>query len=230
MTGTPPAEVTVVIPVRDGERYLDAAIASVREQTVPPREILVIDDGSSDGSASVAEAHPEVTLLRSEPRGPAAARNLGAAAATAPLIAFLDADDLAAPRRLEAQLREMRQRPALVGVVGRVASFMSEDCDAATRARLEVPVDKPIAFLASTLLVSRDAFIESGGCAEDLASGEMVDWFARVRGRLALGSVDEVVALRRVHGANHSLNHDRMRAGYLDLAQRAVRRSRASQQ
>ena len=95
--------VAVVVPVRDGARYLEAAIASVRAQTRAAAELIVVDDGSTDASAALAE-RLGVRCLRQQNRGPAAARNRGVDASSAELIAFLDADDLFLADKLRLQV------------------------------------------------------------------------------------------------------------------------------
>ena len=97
------------MPVRDGERYLEAALRSLLDQTRPPDELVVVDDGSRDGSAALAEALG-VRVLRRPALGVAAARNAGVAATSADLVGFLDADDLAEPRRLELQVAALAPR------------------------------------------------------------------------------------------------------------------------
>src|SRR3954468_8267905 len=96
--------VTVVIPVYNGERFLGEAIESALGETHQPVEVIVVDDGSTDGSAAVAESYPEARLLRAENGGPGAARNVGVAAARGEAVANLDADDLMVPERVERQL------------------------------------------------------------------------------------------------------------------------------
>lgn len=97
--------ITCVIPVRDGAAHLRTALASVLGQTLPPAEVLVVDDASTDDSAAVAErfGDPVRVLRLPENVGPAAARGIGARAATGELVAFLDADDLWEPDRLALQ-------------------------------------------------------------------------------------------------------------------------------
>ncbi|HUO84574.1 MAG TPA: glycosyltransferase [Thermoanaerobaculia bacterium] len=97
--------ISVVIPVRDRAATLERAIESVLTQTVPPGEVIVVDDGSEDGSAAVAEGFgPPVRVLRQPPTGVYAARNRGIEASRGELIAFLDSDDVWLPMRLECEL------------------------------------------------------------------------------------------------------------------------------
>lgn len=99
------APVAVIVPAFRSEPTLCAAIDSILSQTLPPSEIVVVDDGSPESPAPLLERYAErVRLLRQENQGPGAARNLGAAATRAPYLAFLDADDAWLPLRLERTL------------------------------------------------------------------------------------------------------------------------------
>lgn len=104
IAGTP--RFTVVIPCYNAKRWISATLKSVLAQTWPDLEIIVVDDGSSDGSADLVRSQfPSVTLIKQVNRGVAAARNKGIANATGDWIAFIDADDIWLPGKLEAQWR-----------------------------------------------------------------------------------------------------------------------------
>lgn len=90
----------MIIPAYNREELLPRAIASVRDQSYPPNEIIVVDDGSTDGTADVAIEHG-CTLVRQENRGLAAARNAGARNTSSELLCFLDSDDQLLPHALE---------------------------------------------------------------------------------------------------------------------------------
>lgn len=116
-TATP--RVSIVIPTRDCLAYLPTALDSVKTQGVPDIEVIVIDDGSIDGTAEwlkaqSAEAMPYLIALASGGNGPGMARNRGIAAARAPLIAFLDADDVWLPGKLAPQLAYHFANPEIV--------------------------------------------------------------------------------------------------------------------
>ncbi len=104
--------ISVVIPTYDRLRLLSRALDSVAAQSRKADEIVVVDDGSRDGTERfVLETYPEVRLLRQENRGVSAARNAGIRAATGGLIAFLDSDDEWLPCKLERQLEAMDASP-----------------------------------------------------------------------------------------------------------------------
>lgn len=109
MTATP--AVSVVLPVRNGGSLLPVAVASILEQSHGDLELLVVDDHSADDAVEALPADPRLRCLRCRGRGIVAALNTGLAAARAPLIARMDADDVARPRRLEAQLTLLADQP-----------------------------------------------------------------------------------------------------------------------
>lgn len=104
--------VTVVIPAYNAERHVEAAIESVLAQTARDIEIIVVDDGSMDGTAKVVQRYgPSVRNLRQENSGVAVARNRGISESRAKYVAFLDADDTWRPDKLEKQVEALRRRP-----------------------------------------------------------------------------------------------------------------------
>ena len=113
--------VSVILPVKDGAEHLDAAIRSVLDQTWSDLELLVIDDGSRDGSAAIAEViaarDARVRLLASGVRGIVPALNLGLACAQGEFVARMDADDIALPTRIARQVAALRACRS-VAVVG----------------------------------------------------------------------------------------------------------------
>ena len=99
------AKISVVIPCYNGGRFLGETLTSVMHQTYPAYEVLVIDDGSTDDSAAIAESYgPPVRVIRQPNRGESIARNRGIEEARGEWVAFLDADDLWSPTKLQQQL------------------------------------------------------------------------------------------------------------------------------
>ena len=101
---TPHPVVSVVIPAYNAQAYIAEAIQSVLDQTVPVDEIIVVDDGSTDATAAIASNFPQTKVIRQKNAGQGAARNHGIGKAKGDWIAFLDADDLWAPEKIEVQI------------------------------------------------------------------------------------------------------------------------------
>jgi glycosyltransferase involved in cell wall biosynthesis len=108
-------QVSVVIPSYNAARFLPLAIESILTQSVPPHEVIIVDDGSTDDTSAVLAAldAASVRVIHQPNRGPAAARNTGIAAATGDLVALLDADDIALPQRLAIQIAALGKDPDL---------------------------------------------------------------------------------------------------------------------
>jgi glycosyltransferase involved in cell wall biosynthesis len=206
-----PAEpaITCIIPARDAERYLAQAIDSVLGQTSGPPELLVIDDGSTDSTATVAAAYgAALAVLRQPPQGRAAACNAGLRAARGEFIAFLDADDLWHPEKLARQLAIFRARPAVEYCLTAIQNFISPELLPPGA----VPIERALAvfrpqtgFALPTLLARRRLFDRVGEFRATLAHAHDTEWFLRAR---ALGAefapVDEVLVHRRLHRGNMS--------------------------
>ena len=103
--------VGVVIPAYNRAHLLGRALDSALAQTLPPRQIIVVDDGSTDGSAALLAAYADIIVLRQENRGVSAARNFGIRHCDCDWIALLDSDDEWLPEKLEAQFEAWREQP-----------------------------------------------------------------------------------------------------------------------
>ncbi len=221
--------VSAVVPVRDGRAYLAQALESLRAQSAPPLEILVVDDGSRDDSADVAAAIAGVQVVRRPAEGPAAARNAGARLARGEAIAFLDADDLADPSRLEVQGRLLAAAPEAIGAAGMMRDFLTPEREAELRDSHACSPDPVRSFTPGTLLLRRAAFLATGGLDTTLPGGEVVDWVSRCRADgLRFAEHDDVVLHRRIHGDNLSLRREQLHAGYLEAARAAIARRGAA--
>jgi glycosyltransferase involved in cell wall biosynthesis len=222
--------VSVVIPVYNGERHVGAAIESVLAQTAPAFEVLVVDDGSTDGSAAVAARYaPRVQVHSQENAGAGATRNRAIELARGDMVAFLDADDLWTPSKLELQLAAMAAEPAPDLVFGHVEQFVDPDIDPADAARIDCPAGLQPGYLPGALLARRAAFERVGPFREDLRVGEFVDWMARAH-ELGLreSMLDEHVLFRRLHDTNQSLRDQRERSDFARVAKAALDRRRAA--
>jgi glycosyltransferase involved in cell wall biosynthesis len=121
MSGEPAADsISVVLPVRNGERYVVSAITSILDQAVADLEVLVIENGSDDETPALLQAMARqdvrLTILDAGPIGLVRALNLGVSMARGRFIARMDADDVAAPGRLAAEMRALQASPEVVAV------------------------------------------------------------------------------------------------------------------
>jgi hypothetical protein len=167
--------VSVVIPAYNAEATIDDTLKSVRSQTHRHLEIIVVDDGSTDRTASVVKAHAavdsRVTLIAQENAGVAAARNAGWQSARSAFIAFVDADDLWAPSKIERQLDVILSGGPEVGLVYTWWALIDEHNRIRCKVRgrdiagdvLEQTLMGNFVGHASSPLIRRQALVEAGG-------------------------------------------------------------------
>jgi len=200
--------VSFVIPVHNGAAYLPQAIDSALQQTEPPSEVIVVDDGSTDLSADLAEAFgPPVRCVRRAHAGQAAARNHGVALARGEFVAFLDADDIAHPQRIARQLARFAARPDLELCDAYARNFWSPEI-AETERRVSpreafTHGDAPKGRLIITWLLRRGLFERLGGFDEGRSLGEDTEWRDRADDADVVSeTLAEVLAWRRLHSDN----------------------------
>jgi glycosyltransferase involved in cell wall biosynthesis len=191
--------VSVVIPVFNGERFLGEAIRSVLAQDYRPLELIVVDDGSTDGSASLAESFAGVQVVRKPHTGVAATHNLGISRCRGEWLAFLDSDDRWLPVKLSLQAAALDEDAGLDMVFGQCRQFRG-GADA-------IGPDEILAtqsgIAQSALLVRRSSFDRIGLFSEDPDVHHFLDWYARAQeAGLRARSLPEVVYERRVHDQN----------------------------
>jgi len=178
-------DVAAVITFYRNDAFFPDALASVLAQTRAPDEIIVVDDASPPGEAqSLRDLDPRVRIVRHEQnRGPAAARQTGADAATAPLVAYLDADDLWLPEKLERQLADIEAHRDLAASHTGLVMFRRDGseriyADKPRELRLEEAL-RVCHVLPSALLIRRDALRAVGGWSRDRRVTE--DWELTIR-------------------------------------------------
>ncbi|GDY01431.1 hypothetical protein LBMAG49_07600 [Planctomycetota bacterium] len=206
-------DVAVVIPAFNAAAFLPAALNSLRAQTVPPKEVVVVDDGSTDETASIARANG-ATLVQQQQRGPGAARNRGIQVTKAPLIAFLDADDWFAPNKLERQCERLGQ----LGVAACCTGALVVEQDRVTRSKNAGHVVPEILtferllkgnpVICSSMLLRRDALLRSGVFDEDplLIATEDYDLWLRIVRNEPIAYLAEPLTFYRVHQNSLSAN------------------------
>jgi glycosyltransferase involved in cell wall biosynthesis len=221
--------VSVIIPVYNCELYLREAVESVLAQTSSRLEIIVVDDSSTDGSANVARSFGEcVRYVRQEHGGIGAARNRGVVMARGELLAFLDADDIWMPDKLELQLGALRFRNAPDMVFGQVEQFVSPELDEDEQRKLHCPSETAAGYHPGAMLIRRCSFMAVGQFAVNLQVGEFIDWYARAVDKGLTGAVlPDTVLRRRIHLANTTIRQRAAQTDYLKVLKASLDRRRA---
>lgn len=214
--------IAAIVPVRDQARFLGEALASIAGQSLPPSELIVVDDGSSDGSGAVAAA-AGATVITLTGEGPAAARIAGAQAAACDWLAFVDGDDRILAHHHDLLLAAARQAGADFAF-GQVREFA--DPGSGAEHRYEIRTEPRLVPLAGACLIRRDVYLAAARPAEQ--EGQH-DWIGPLMSTGEAAKVGQVVLERRIHGANRSIvERAQVHATYLASARAAIMRRRAA--
>jgi glycosyltransferase involved in cell wall biosynthesis len=206
--------VSVVIPYYNGSKYVGAALASVRAQTLTPHEILIVDDGSRgeeaaalDAAAAAAGGCRVIHLPRN--RGACVARNVGIMRATGAYIAFLDCDDTWLPGKLAKQMRFLREHPTYRAVHTGIKSIHEDGREIAghkSEVAFEDLVHFPCPAFPSAVVMQREALFECGLFNPTKRACQDLDLFLRFTSQYPIGCVDEELVVRYIKREGISQN------------------------
>jgi glycosyltransferase involved in cell wall biosynthesis len=219
-------DIDVVIPVRDGARFIAACLDSVMAQSMPVGAAIVVDDGSSDDTAGIVEGYarrwPALQLVRTGKRGLPHARNTGIAKSRGRLVAFLDSDDIWEPTKLERQAALFSQGDPRLGFVH--CAYYHID---ANGGRLGGPVVEPrrradafqdllvegniVSGSGSAVMARRDLLERVGGFDEKLTFAEDWDLWLRLAAIAGLDFVPDALVGIRLHDRSMHRGLDRIR-------------------
>lgn len=221
--------ISCIVPVWNGERYLAEALDSVLAQTRPPDEIVVVDDGSTDGSADIVRGYgARMRYVFQSNAGSAAARNRGVEEARGDLLCFLDQDDLWVRHKLEWQLRYFATRPATDVCAGQVELFwVAELAGEGRRYREHARGHRVPGYTAPAMLARRSAFDRVGRFNPGLTFADATDWFLRaIDLGLDIAVLPEVVLHHRMHRLNLTRQRDASKREFVRIVKTTLDRRR----
>lgn len=204
-------KVSAVIPNYNYERYVGEAVESALSQTYENLEVIVVDDGSRDGSLAVLGGFGDrIKVVKQQNAGVSAARNNGVQNSDGQFVAFLDADDVWLPEKIEKQVARFLREPELGLVHVGVEEFNETGVINTRLDGMEGSVaDEFLLFergvisgCGSGALVRRDAFVAVGGFDTRLSTSADWDFGYRISRRYRIGLVREVLLRYRLHGTN----------------------------
>lgn len=225
-------QISVVIICYNYERYVGTAIESVLAQTFADFELLVVDDGSTDGSPATIQSYaardPRVRHVRRDNGGLSAARNTGIRASVAPWVAFLDCDDWWLPQKLEAQLARAQETGASFVYTG---AHMIDEASGRTFATLRpmyegdlldpLLINNVITGSASGAMVAREKLELVGGFDEGMKYVEDWDTWLRLAPHCTFAAVPEPYVCLLQRSGSWGSNAATIRDGTLKMLERA---------
>lgn len=215
-------DVTCIVATKNAARFLEAALQSIAAQPGIAVEVIVVDAASTDGSREIARSSG-ARLVDQEGKGLASAWNTGIRLAAAPIIAFLDSDDLWVADRLAARLAGLEASGASVSI-GRVRHFVEGGGPppAGFEHLFGEDAERP-APIPGAMLVRRPVFDEIGFFDPEFALAADADWLGRtIRAGVAATEFGSLVLLKRLHGANLTARTDLVRDELLAALRRKL--------
>lgn len=228
---TAPPLVSVILPVRNGARFIGEAVASVLSQDGVPLELLVVDAASSDGTREIVQGHrdPRVRLLDQAGRGIAPAFNQGIASAAGSIIAFISSDDRWRPGKLRLQVDRLLARPELLYTIAHFRYFEQPGCPVPASFNRALLGRALVGRIMETLVARREAFDRIGLFDPAIRIANDVDWFARAKDAgVPMEVLDEVLLEKRIHDANTSSQAEVNTPDLMEVLRRSIRRQRGS--
>lgn len=229
--------VSVIIPIYNGLEYIAETLESIRAQTHKNIEIVVVDDGSTDGTVGFLKAQPDVTLVEQPNQGPGSARNNGASVASGDWLAFADGDDLWVPEKLELQLAATDEQDVElvytnVRPIGDVADLPSlqHNPEAMPTGDIFVEILNDNIMTLSSVMMKRSAFEELGGFGSLPSIRGCEDWDLWLRyldSDRKVGAVPEPLVLYRWRSDSMTANHAAMHGSRQSTLDRALKSRRA---
>ncbi len=206
--------ISCIVPVFNGERYLGEALESILNQTYRPLEIIVADDGSTDGTAAVvARYRDRIRYFKQNNAGAPTARNLGLSVALGEFVAFLDADDLWHPAKLTRQMICFQARPELDVCITHLQNFWVPELEKEKKRFQDHRLAEILpGYVTPTLLARKALFEKVGQFNPALRLGDGTDWFLRAAEHGAvMALLPDVLLYRRMHQANMSMQQESRR-------------------
>lgn len=224
-------KISVIIPVFNGEKYIEEALQSVLKQTYKPYEIIIVDDGSTDSTQDIVLQYSSlIRYIRKNNEGAAIARNEGVKASNGEYLTFLDADDLWTKEKLDKQVRKVmttENHNSKEILFGQVEQFFSSDTDEVFQKKYHIESKISSGFIPGTMMIRKDLFLEVGYFSEDYKTGEFIEWYIRAaeKGFKPL-MITDVLMRRRIHESNHGIKNKSDNQDYARIVKAMIERKR----
>ena len=220
--------ISIIITCFNRQKYIAQAIDSALSQTMGDDEIIVIDDGSTDGSRKIIGAYADqVQYFHQDNAGASRAKNVGVERAHGEYISFLDSDDFWPPEKLQIQWRHFAESPDVDILHGHAQQFVDADLTPEEKAQLFCPPEPMPAPVSGTMLLKKSVFERVGVFREDLLVGIDIEWHLRAKSMgLRIETLPDILLHRRIHPTNSGATHRTARQQHLSILKEHLDRKR----
>ena len=225
------ADISVILPIYNGEKYLRDCIESIINQSIIPKEILIIDDGSTDKSAAIALQYPQLRYHKTLNKGVANARNIGLEMASFDWIAFIDQDDLWTCDSLKSRMHALKDATHSKIVIGRQKWFLFGMDTPPSWVKKELMQDSLDGYLLGCSLIHKDLFELYGNFDDSFRFASDFDWLFRLKDAAEnFIQVEDIVLEKRIHELNESRHAKASLAELTKAIYKSVLRKRTKSQ
>lgn len=222
--------VSVILPVYNGEKYVAEAIESILNQDYDSLEVIVVDDGSTDGTGEVLQRFVgRIRILQQKNRGLGASRNAAIRISQGDYFAFLDHDDFWMKNKIRRQMEILLAQKEIDPLLfTHVKQFLCPTLSPEEKNKIWIDETEQPGYFAGTLLISRKRFEEIGYFLEEKVLGEFVDWYLRAtEKKIPMQVLSETMLYRRVHQQNMGRQKEQYnRRDYLKIIKASLARRR----
>lgn len=194
--------ISIIIPVKNGGKYLSQGLDGIIKQDMNV-EVIVVDDGSTDNTAKIANKYKCELITHGISKGAVAAKNSGLKVAKGKYIMFHDSDDIMRDNALEKLYKELESEEDFSAVEAKVQDFYSPDLSEEERRKILIKPEPYWGLFTGAILMRKEIFDKIGLFNEDLKAGEIIDWQTKMDSNgLKIKKIDYISTDRRIHSSN----------------------------
>lgn len=221
--------ISIIIPLYNGKNYIESTINNLITQSLPPTQIIIIDDGSTDGAVEIVKKYPKIIYKYQENKGPSAARNKGITIANTDLISFLDHDDIYPTNKLELLHNEFLKDAKLSAVIGAFQYYFTSEKAKQGYTKIHEGNITNHCLLGAGLF-KKELFSSIGLFDENVLLADDFDWYQRLyNSNKKVKKIDECCLLYRKHATNSTNNKITAQKGLLLALKKTIAMKKAKE-